>query len=101
LQQLIDVVRAVEEVEKAKKRIPAEFRGLTFFSNWDLWEYHLVLDDRICKVCEARAVLDVIPGDTIRMLYPYLEIVDWNKIMVNEHLNCRCFLVRTWFDELK
>lgn len=93
-------VQAVKALAEDKSWIPEEFRGKrTFFSDWDLWQYHYVHDERVCNVCAGHGDMSVIVGSKIRLLFPYLEIVDWELIFAMEHPNCRCTLVRIGFYE--
>ena len=78
----------------ALRRIPPQARGrVTFFSDWDLWLYELILDDRLCSECAGHAS-GMFQGSHIRLLFPYLEIVDEDLIDVLVHPNCRCELRR-------
>jgi hypothetical protein len=88
--------------QDAKNRIPWYLRGrVTFFSGYDLWTYHLgVSESGPCPICAARENLEEYDGAALRTLFPYLEIVDEDTIMVNEHVNCVCFLSRSGFNEL-
>ena len=87
---LIQIVKAVDSV----KRKPQEYKHFTFFSAYDLWEYTAVLDDRLCEKCLGYEATPRYLGSELRMLFPYLEIVDENTINVNVHPNCRCTLTR-------
>ena len=88
------VIKVVKAVREAKKRIPARFSHLTFFSHEDWWIYHAVLDDRTCPICRDYASGDMLNGSFVRAAFPYLQIVDENTIRVNLHPNCRCWLER-------
>lgn len=96
MSHLIHVIHAVTASQDARHRIPLEYRDkITFFSDYDLWAYHYVHDDRVCPVCERHGDMSVIIGSKIRLLFPYLEIVDVNTIRVHEHPHCRCTLTRS------
>lgn len=87
-----------------KHWIPSELRGThTFFSDYDLWQYHTMQDDRVCEVCSRHAHMAVVIGSKIRLLFPYLDIISVDVIAVNEHMprdaNCRCWLTRIGFFE--
>ena len=93
--QILNVVQVTQAVRESKQRIPDEYRGkFTFFSDWDSWQYHYVHDEKVCPVCEGHGDMTVIIGSKIRLLFPYLEIVDADTIKANEHPNCRCTLSR-------
>jgi hypothetical protein len=105
-QQALQVAQIVQAVEKAKKRIPKRFLGrVTFFSGYDLWEYHNMMDDRVCMICETHADMETIIGSLLRVLFPYLQIVARDKIMVHEHMprddNCRCWLERVGLSDVE
>jgi len=96
LQKATEIVSIIKKVAytKAKKRIPEELEGLSFFGHWDVWLYHAVMDDRTCELCQHYAEREPISGDHLRTAFPYLEIMDENTILVNVHPNCRCWLER-------
>ena len=88
----MSIVEAIEVV-KAIQRIPEEYRNrYTFFSEWDIWEYVPVIDDNTCPICLGHKEVEY-PGSKIRLIFPYLEIITPDLIMVHEHPNCRCTLV--------
>jgi hypothetical protein len=81
------------DVNEAKQRIPPEFRGNSFFSAFDLYQYIAITDDRTCKLCMQFDKM-IISGDFIRAYYPYLEIITPNQMLPQVHPNCRCTLLR-------
>lgn len=94
MSSLIQVIKVVEAAQDVKYRIPLELRGIvTFFSAKDQWMFHAVLDDVVCTAC-AEMSGHAFTGDYLRGLFPYLEIMDEDTIMVNIHPNCRCYLER-------
>ena len=95
MSQLIQIVKAVQIVEALDKTWkPKEHRQITFFGEFDLWLYVAVYDERLCKNCEAFAMMQVFKGTELQKNFPYLEITDEDKINVNVHPNCRCYLLR-------
>jgi len=90
---LTEVVQAVMAVQEAQKRIPPDIKK-TFFSRFDVWIYHAVLDNKLCDQCLAFEKQPRYFGSEIRSLFPYLEIQDENTIKANVHPHCRCFLTR-------
>lgn len=80
-------------LEEAKQRIPPEFRGNSFFSAFDLYQYIAITDDRTCQLCMQFDKM-IITGDFIRAYYPYLEIITPNQMLPHVHPNCRCTLLR-------
>jgi len=90
---LTEVVQAVRAVQEAKKRIPPDIKK-TFFSRFDVWIYNAVLDNKLCLKCLEFEKTPRYFGDQLRVLFPYLEIVDENTIKANVHPRCRCFLTR-------
>lgn len=95
--QVLEVIEAV----KAIKRIPDEYRNrYTFFSEWDIWEYVAIMDDRTCMVCKEHEGVEF-TGNRIRLIFPYLKIIDPYLIEVNQHPNCRCVLVWRGFESIE
>jgi len=80
-------------VAEAKQRIPANLKGTSFYSSFDLWQYIAIMDDRTCKRCQIFDRM-INPGDYLRAYYPNSEIISPNQILVHEHPNCRCTLLR-------
>lgn len=78
----------------ALQRKPKEYKVLSFFGQYDLWLYVAVYDEKLCEKCEAFARTQVFRGTELRSIFPYLEIDDEDKISVNVHLHCRCYLLR-------
>lgn len=95
---LVEAVEAVETTVTwdAKKRIPEKYYGVvTFFSDYDLWRWEAIMDDRICPTCSFyERVHYFVIGSKVRLLFPYLEILDENTIKPNAHQHCRCLLHR-------
>lgn len=100
-----DVLSAVEAVERfeAQKRIDIPTRsGVTFFSGKDIWLYDIREDDVTCEICrniaDQASLMGGFNGNTIRALFPFLEIIDENTIKAHSHMprddNCRCLLLR-------
>lgn len=95
---LATLIQVVEATQDAEKRIPPELRGkITFFSDYDLWEYHAVFDERLCDACSILADVGFFLGIHLRKYFPYLEIMDENRINCEVHPNCRCWLSRLGF----
>jgi hypothetical protein len=80
-------------VVEAKKRVPDEYAGTSFFSKLDLYQYIAITDDRTCKKCMTYDKM-VLPGDYIRAYYPDLVIIGQDQILPQVHPNCRCTLLR-------
>ena len=104
LTRLIQVVEAV-------RRIPAMFKGITFFSERDVWKYESVADERRCPICRELAYAGEVRGLHLRKWFgnqPYADLVildadtlggpepNGNGLM---HPNCRCRLKRKKHDE--
>ena len=85
----MEVVEAVRRIDRGE--FPA---GITFFSVMDVWRYVAVLDGVTCEVCRQYEGFEEFTGAMLRSLFPFLEIVDTDLIMVNAHPNCRCYLER-------
>jgi len=86
---------AVAVALEAKKRIDFPTRpGVTFFSQKDQWLYVAVLDAKVCDVCRSHEEKNIFYGNELRRTFPNLEVIDEDMIQVNEHPNCRCFLMR-------
>ena len=98
LQRCVSAVKNVKAVIAlgALKHIPEprELYGLTYFSIHDIWLYQEVSDHKTCELCRRYAEHEDYHGNRLRMLFPYLEILDEYTIAANVHPNCRCVLVR-------
>ena len=98
LQRCVSAVKNVKAVVAlgALQRIPEprELYGLTYFSIHDIWLYQEVSDHKTCELCRRYAEHEDYHGNRLRMLFPYLEILDEYTIAANVHPNCRCVLVR-------
>lgn len=67
---------------------------ITYFSIFDLWQYHKISDDKLCDICEELAAEGTYNGNALRSRFPDLTIQDHDTIAVNRHPWCRCQLVR-------
>lgn len=95
--EVVQVVRAIEDIEttqKAKQRIPPEMRGVTYFGELDIWQYHAVYDNVLCDRCRVHSRTEFYVGVDLRTWFPYLEIKHENRIDVKVHHHCRCRLTR-------
>ena len=92
---MLRAVQAVQAFRDSKTRVFIE-TPQTFFSVLDEWLYIEISDSKLCETCRANAGMEnsVYQGNRLRPFFPHLEILDENTIMVNEHPNCRCVLVR-------
>jgi hypothetical protein len=58
------------------------------------------MDNKVCPLCLPYEN-KILTGDTIRVLFPFLEIVDIELIRPHTHMprddNCRCTLERVLF----
>jgi hypothetical protein len=89
--EAITAVRVVEEVKKwITGNVP---QAITFFSVNDEWVYTAVMDNVVCPEC-LKYEDQIFMGNTLRALFPYLEIQDLETILPNVHPNCRCHLDR-------
>lgn len=98
---VVDLIQAVQAVQEAESRIPGELQNFTFFSEHDLWLFDALGDPAVrCELCDHHNG-NVFPGRTIRFEWPYLQILDVNRIggpapggggLV--HPNCKCRLHR-------
>jgi hypothetical protein len=78
---------------EAKQRIPTQYKGTSFFSVMDLYQYIAITDDRTCKVCMQYDKM-ILQGDFLRSYYPELEIISPNQLLPHVHPNCRCTILR-------
>jgi hypothetical protein len=88
-----EIVEWMPQVAEAKQRIPSDLKGHSFFSNFDLYQYIAITDDRTCKLCMEFDRM-IIQGSFIRSYYPYLEIIGENQLLPHVHPNCRCTMLR-------
>ena len=95
---LIQAVQAVRQTLD-KRWIPEEFRGPSYFSQWDEWLYETQETTTVCPECEANGEQGTFIGSELRSLFPYLVIEDENTIYPYIHPNCHCRLVRSTFVE--
>ena len=92
--RVAEVARVVHAVG-ALQRIPQpQRRGVTYYSDRDIWLFQSVFDERRCDVCGMFEDIEEINGGALRNMFPYHEILDENTIAANVHPNCRCYLVR-------
>ena len=98
--QVLEVIKAVEAVEKARQRIPEELYGKSFFGHYDLWMYIDTKDDENeCDTCKGFR-WTTIAGSELRSTFPDLTIWDENMILPNVHMTlwgadtCKCVLIR-------
>lgn len=89
--EVINAVKMVKLVKAARKPLGSR---VTFYSVNDLWHYHAVTDDKLCSDCEHWARLEHFRGSGLRVLFPRHKIVDDNRVNVEVHPNCRCYLAR-------
>lgn len=89
------MLKAIQAVRmfQDKKWIPEHLKELSYFSQYDLWHYMAVSDERRCELCDVNDGVDM-AGDVLRGKFEYLEIIDENMIYPNVHPNCRCMLIR-------
>lgn len=91
---LLQVLKVISITTDAKNRVPNWLRGrVTFFSDYDLWQYYSQQDTRLCLEC-SRWGNALLPGHILRSTFPWLDIMDENLIYPNVHKNCRCHLRR-------
>ncbi len=99
MSKLISIVKVVQQVQD-KQWIPEGMpQAITFFSEEDVWQHHGVFDERICEVC-IEFQFQIYHGNALREVFPYLEIVDIDRIDIHAHMprddNCRCWLSRVY-----
>jgi len=71
-----------------------EYKRQTFFSEYDLWQYVPVYDEKLCPKCEAYALIGVFKGTELRSKFEFLTISDEDHIYAKVHPHCRCELFR-------
>lgn len=91
--QLSRIAEVVLAVIEARKRVPDDLQGQSFFGEMDLWMFIAIADDRICMRCDVLN-FTVWKGTELRSMFDWLTILDGDTIMPNVHQNCRCELVR-------
>ena len=100
-----EIVAAVLAVHEAKKRLDFPLRrGVTFFSENDVWLYDATLDGLVCDYCRTAEIIGEFRGNNLRLNFPDLEIVDENTLHPHNHVTlgwrtldtdtCRCVLKR-------
>ena len=87
------MIAALVATVEAKNRVPDAYR-VTFFSPYDIWLYHAVYDFKLCDDCRAKAEQGVFMGNHLRANFPWLQIVSTDRIDVNIHPHCRCYITR-------
>ena len=91
LQGIVQAVRAVQAVQRVKSVQLAE---VSYFTEFDFWNYH-VQGSNICERCEDHNRVHIYQGNELLALFPDLEVIGPNEIMVNAHPNCKCYLTRS------
>ena len=96
---IIRAVQAVQVVEKARRRIPEEYKDHSFFGQYDIWRYEGIADQKLCERClnfflHGPKGSPYYVGTELRVNFPDLEIEGVNLIMPVVHPNCRCKLHR-------
>ena len=94
---MLQAVQAVKAVD-ALKRKPEGYEYQTFFSEYDVWQFIAITDDRTCASC-MNYDTRFYKGNELRSEFIFLEIVDGNLILAKVHPNCRCQLSRITFTE--
>ena len=89
--QLSQIVEAVQAYEKQWK--PKDLDKTTFFGSFDIWYYMGISDDATCTAC-LMLNQSILTGIDLRLLFPYLEIVNDDQILPHVHPNCRCTMLR-------
>lgn len=92
-------MQAIQQVA-AKKRIPDEFKHLSYFGAYDIWRYIDTGDpDNECEHC-ARFRSYEFTGNQLRQYFPDLTVESENLIYPNVHMTlwgkptCKCLLIR-------
>jgi hypothetical protein len=100
---MINAVLAVQAVQEARKRIPDEYKHLSYFGAYDLWYYidtpNTTPGHSECETCmQFRA--HNFAGNQLRQYFPDLTIESENLIYPNVHMTlwgtdtCKCTLIR-------
>jgi hypothetical protein len=88
---------------EARKRIPDEFKGLSYFGAYDIWHYiDTTSKDPVHGECETchRFHAYTFTGNTLRSYFPDLTVEAENLINPNVHKTlwgtdtCKCYLIR-------
>lgn len=92
--EILEIIEAVEQFER--KWIPDDLKkpGTTFFSPYDYWVFIEHDDGKLCNRCYMISLMGLFLGSELRLMFPYLEIIDEDTIKANIHPNCRCILRR-------
>jgi hypothetical protein len=90
---IVGAVEAAKVVDEAKRRIPDELRGLTFYGEYDEWMFLSSGHPHMCADC-ASYEGDIYWGTELRSTFPYHTILDANTIAASVHPNCSCLLLR-------
>lgn len=88
------VAAIVAAVLMEKDWIHPWLEDYTFFSDYDLWRYRLIMDKKVCIQCLHHND-SLYSGLIIRTLFPELWIRSKDRIEARVHPNCRCELIRT------
>jgi len=107
---MINAVLAVQAVQEARKRIPDEYKHLSYFSANDIWYY---IDTPStdpkhaeCEFCKRYRSRDF-AGNQLRSVFPDLTVESENLIYPNVHMTlwgestCKCTLIRVSQEDLK
>ena len=96
VQAAVQAVKAVID----KSWIPEEYRGTSYFGNYDLWEYfELGASTSECEFCKQYSG-KTFTGAQLRQVFPDLEIIGEDDIYPNVHMTlwgkdtCKCQLIR-------
>lgn len=83
-----------------KSWIPEQYRGISYFSNYDLWEYfELGASTGECEFCKKYSG-QTFTGAQLRQVFPDLVIQGEDDIYPNVHMTlwgketCKCTLIR-------
>jgi hypothetical protein len=86
LHHIVDAVQVVKAVQQPS--------GTSWYTHEDIWLFRPVFDDKVCDVCAGYEAEAQWHGDEIVLEFPDHMIVDADRIKVNIHPNCRCYLER-------
>ena len=92
--EAVEIVKSIRRIDRDQFPVP-----ITFFSEKDVWLYVAVTDDRTCMECRQWESDPQFTGNMVRSFFPFLEIVDTDRIEVHNHPNCRCYLERVVEEE--
>jgi hypothetical protein len=85
----LDVRNAVQIVQ-----IVEDYLDDNYFAQTMQWEFYI--DPSSTNVCEDCLSFNgqILEGPTVRTVFPWLTIHDYNLIYPNVHINCKCTLER-------